>query len=188
MDEYMGIIKIFAGNFAPKGWAFCDGQLLSIAQNSALFSLLGTVYGGDGISTFALPDLRSRVPVHAGQSAGPGLSPYVIGQKSGTEQNVLTGGNLPAHTHPVSASFSADSGNATQAVVTSNASIATPGVQNGRTFNPTFGFSTAAPNTVVNGLSVTIGFTGSNLPVNNVQPVLGVNYIICLQGIYPSRS
>jgi len=187
MDEYIGIIKIFAGTFAPKGWAFCDGQILPISQYTALFSLLGTTYGGNGTSTFALPDLRSRVPVHAGQGAGPGLSPYLLGQASGTEHNSLTTGNLPAHTHPVSASFSADKGNATQSSATPNATIATPGVQDGRTFNPTFGYSTAAPNTVVNGLSVTVGVTGSNLPVNNIQPVLGVNYIICLEGIYPAR-
>ena len=88
----MGIVKIFAGNFAPRGWAFCNGQLLSIAQNSALFSLLGTTYGGDGITTFALPDLRSRVPIHVGQ--GLGLSNYILGETTGAENNTLTINNL----------------------------------------------------------------------------------------------
>jgi len=188
MDEYMGIIKIFAGTFAPRGWAFCDGQILQISQYNALFSLLGTTYGGNGATTFALPDLRSRVPIHAGQGAGPELSSYDIGQMSGTEHNSLTIGNLPAHTHPVSASFSANNGEASQSTVTPNAAIATPGVKVGRTFNPTFGFNTATPNTAVSGLSVTVGITGNSLPVNNIQPILGVNYIICLEGIYPSRS
>src|SRR3954470_22596670 len=99
MDPFIGQIILFAGNFAPKGWAFCSGQLLSIAQNSALFSLLGTTYGGNGQTTFALPDLRSRVPIHAGQ--GPGLTNYVQGEQTGVENVTLTTPQLPAHTHAV---------------------------------------------------------------------------------------
>ena len=95
MEDYIGIIKLFAGNFAPRAWAFCDGQLLSINQNTALFSILGTTYGGDGRTTFGLPDLRGRVPMHAG--SGPGLSPRRLGEKGGAENTTLTASNLPAH-------------------------------------------------------------------------------------------
>jgi len=186
MDEYLGIIKIFAGSFAPRGWAFCNGQLISIAQNSALFSLLGTTYGGDGIQTFALPDLRGRVPVHAGQ--GPGLSNYVLGERTGTENNTLTIANMPTHSHPVAATMSVSNENASQSAATSGASIATPGVPEGRDFNATFGFSTGAPNTPINGLNVNVGLSGGSQPINNVQPCLAINYIICIQGIYPSRD
>ena len=186
MDEFMGVIKIFAGNFAPKGWAFCNGQLLSISQNSALFSLLGTTYGGDGQTSFALPDLRGRAPIHFGQ--GPGLSNYIQGQVSGTETNSLTIANMPTHNHPVVASMSVSSQNADQAVAVSGASIASPGQQVSRNFEPTLGFNSAAPNVNVSGLSVQEGYAGGNTPVNNIQPILAVNYIICLYGIYPSRG
>src|SRR5215213_5859350 len=96
-DPYIGEIRMFAGNFAPRGWALCNGQLLSISQNTALFSLLGTMYGGNGQTTFALPDLRGRVPLHFGQ--GPGLSNYVEGEVGGTETVTLTTGEMPSHNH-----------------------------------------------------------------------------------------
>ncbi len=99
-DQFLGEIRLFAGNFAPSGWAFCDGQLLSISQNTALFALLGTTYGGNGINTFALPDLRDRVPIHAGQGAG--LSDRLLGESGGVDQVALTGAQLPAHAHPAS--------------------------------------------------------------------------------------
>ncbi|SEA00892.1 Microcystin-dependent protein [Arachidicoccus rhizosphaerae] len=188
MEEYLGVIKIFAGNFAPRGWAFCNGQLLSIASNTALFSLLGTVYGGDGITTFALPDLRSRVPVHAGASAGPGLQPYNLGQAIGTETTTLLTSNLPPHTHPVMASMSVDKGNASVPAASQNSTLAAPGYQNGRTFEATLGYSASEPNTQIGGLAVSVGITGSGIPINNIQPSLGVNYIICLAGVYPTRD
>ncbi|MES2132344.1 MAG: tail fiber protein, partial [Bacteroidota bacterium] len=120
MDEYMGMIKIFAGNFAPKGWLMCNGQILSIAQNSALFSLLGTTYGGDGVSTFALPNFQSRTPIGMGQ--GPGLSYRSQGEVSGTENNTLLLPNIPPHNHPAALSVSnADAG---QGAATVGASIA----------------------------------------------------------------
>ena len=103
-SPFIGQITLFAGNFAPRGWAFCNGQLLSIAQNTALFSILGTTYGGNGQTTFALPDLRGRVPVHAGQ--GPGLSNYDLGQQGGAESVTLTTAQMPAHTHPANANAS----------------------------------------------------------------------------------
>lgn len=183
---FIGSVMLFAGNFAPQGWAFCDGQLLSVAQNSALFAILGTTYGGNGRDSFALPDLRGRVPVHSGQ--GVGLSNYTLGESRGSETNTLFYGNMPAHTHPVSASMSANSGNATQSSATPNASVATPGTQDGRDFIPSFGFNTTKPDTPLNGLSITLGSAGGSQPVNNIQPSLGLNYIICLEGFIPSRG
>src|SRR5688572_18111229 len=109
MDEFIAIIKMFGGNFAPRGWALCNGQILSIAQNTALFSLLGTTFGGNGQTTFALPDLRGRVPIHPGQ--GPGLSNYSLGQQAGTETVTLTINNMPAHGHPFAVPASSAEGN-----------------------------------------------------------------------------
>jgi len=173
MDEpFIGTIVMFAGNFAPRGWALCNGQLLSIAQNTALFSILGTTYGGDGVSNFALPDLRGRVPIHPGQ--GPGLSPYVEGQRGGAESATLTSNQLPAHSHPVNCSNTTASRGGTTPVgnvlaVTNSAEIysATPNAQ----MSPQM-----------------IGNTGGNQPVAVVQPYLSVNFIIALQGIFPSRN
>lgn len=184
MDEYMGIIKIFAGNFAPRGWAMCNGQLLPISQYTALFSILGTTYGGDGVSTFALPNLQSRVPV--GMGRGPGLSLYTQGQLAGNEQNTLLIANLPVHTH--TAQFSVSSGNSGQSAATAGATIATPGTGSSRSFSATLGFNTSAPDTTLNANSVVNAATGGNAPVNNIQPVIALNYIICLQGIFPSRN
>ena len=186
MDEFIGVIKIFAGTYAPRGWAFCDGQLLPISQYQAVFALLGTTYGGNGTTTFALPDLRGRAPVHAGQ--GPGLSRYVLGQSLGTETNSLTVANMPSHTHPTMASMSVSAENASQSVATSGSAIAAPGQQVSRNFEPTLGFNTSAPSVPLAGLSVQVGIAGSSVPVNNIQPILTVNYIICLNGIFPPRD
>ncbi len=183
MDEYIGIIKIFGGNFAPKGWFTCNGQLLSIAQYSALFSLLGTTYGGDGITTFALPNLQSRAPIGMGQ--GPGLSYRAQGQVGGSENNTLLVPNIPPHNHPATLSVNnTDSG---QGVATTGASIATPGTLSGRTFTATLGYNTATPNTALNAASVTTAPIGQGMPVNNMQPFIAMNYIICWSGVYPSR-
>jgi microcystin-dependent protein len=180
MDEFIGIIKIFAGNFAPRGWAICNGQLMSISQNTALFSILGTTYGGDGQTTFALPDLKGRVPV--GQGTGPGLQTVDLGEVSGEQNHTLIQTEIPAHTHAALVS-SADS---TQAAATNGASIATPGSLAGRSFVSTLGFNTTPPNTALNPTSITP--TGGSQPHNNMQPYLGINYIICTDGLYPSRS
>jgi microcystin-dependent protein len=177
MDGVIGTIMMFAGNFAPRTWAFCDGQLLPINQYTALFSILGTTYGGDGRNTFALPDLRGRVSVHPG--SGPGLSTYRLGQKGGAEQNNLTNAQLPAIPLKVS------TGNATQTAATAGVSIATPGSTSGRTFAATEGFNTSTPDVALNPASIG---GGNSAPVNNVQPYGCVNYVICLNGIYPSRS
>jgi len=173
---FMGQIMMFGGNFAIRGWAFCDGQLLPISQHQALFSILGTTYGGDGRTTFALPDLRGRASMHPGN--GPGLSSRRLGEKGGTETNTLTSAEMP--NIPVKVS----SGNATQTAATAGSSIATPGTTSGRTFTATEGFNTASPDITLSG--ATTG--GNSQAVKNVQPFECVNYIIALEGPFPSRN
>ena len=177
MDPFIGQIIMFGGNFAPRNWAFCNGQLLNITSYQALFSILGTTYGGDGRTTFGLPDLRGRVAVS--QGSGPGLSNYQLGAKGGTETNQLISQNLP----PIPLNVS--SANASQSAATVGASIATPGSVDGRSFVPTLGFNTSTPDVTLNGASVQ---GGNSTPINNVQPYQVVNYIIALEGIYPPRS
>lgn len=169
-DPYMAEIRMFAGNFAPRNWAFCDGSILPIASNQALFSLLGTTYGGNGITTFALPDLRGRVPIHTGNSQGPGLSPYALGQIGGNESVQLAVANLPAHSHAIAASTSAGT--------TSSPAGAYPA--NTGSLDKEY---TNTPNT----LMAPMGNAGSNMPLSIMQPYTGVNFIICTAGIYPSR-
>lgn len=165
---FIGQISIFGFNFAPRGWAFCNGQILSIAQNTALFSLLGTTYGGNGTTTFALPNLQSRVPVHFGQ--GSGLSAYVLGQQAGTETVTLTAGQMPQHNHALNA-------------------FATTGTEtvpaNGVPAN-TQGSVNATANTAF--ASAAVGLAGSNQPHPNIPPYLALNFSIALEGIFPSRS
>lgn len=170
-ESFIGEIRYFAGNFAPRNWAFCDGQLLSIAQNQALFSIIGTIYGGDGRTTFALPDARGRAMLHAGQ--GPGLSLRQLGVNGGTQTNTLTVDQLPAHTHP-------------QRAATAGADSATPqGTLMGGTGRDSI-YSGAAADAVMSGAA--IGSTGGGRPVTNMQPFVTTNCIIALQGLYPSRQ
>ena len=183
MDEFMGIVKLFAGSYAPAGWALCNGQLMSISSNAALFSLLGNTYGGDGVTTFALPDLRGRVPLGAGK--GPVTSNYVAGQMSGVENVNLNVANLPAHSHATQVLV--NSGNATDAAPGRGASIAAPGTLNGRNFTATLGFNSTAPDTALNPASATSASVGSGTAVNILQPYLAMNYIICVNGLYPTR-
>lgn len=171
-EPFLGELRLFGGNFAPQGWALCNGQLLPINQNQALFSILGTTYGGDGRTTFALPDLRGRVPTHQGQ--GSGLSPYVIGETLGVESVTLNVNQMPAHQHTVNAS--ANKGNkaspigeypATDAAGITAEYNATPtGVMNAGVISP----------------------AGGNQPHENRQPTLVLTWIIALQGIFPSRN
>jgi len=184
MDPFLAEIVMFGGNFAPRGWALCDGQLLAISQNTALFSLLGTTYGGDGRTTFALPDLRGRAAVHAG--TGPGLTNRRLGERSGTEHNILNVTQIPSHSH--AASLKVSNADATVSAATQGASIATPGTSDGRSFTGTLGYGAGAPNVDLSAASVTTGNTGGNQSVNNMQPYEVVNYIICMQGAFPSRS
>jgi microcystin-dependent protein len=185
-SPYLASITLFAGNFAPRGYAFCQGQLLSISQNSAVFALVGTIYGGNGVSTFALPDLRSRVPIGAG--TGPGLSNIQQGQAAGVEQTTLLSTQMPQHTHTGTLT------NAGLPFVNSAATSATPaagsalGIASGadadlnnvavRVYVPSAGVSQ----------SVAIGTAGSNSPVDIRNPYLGLNYIFALEGIFPSRN
>lgn len=188
MEGYIGEIRWFAPNFAPKNWAYCNGQLLPISQNSALFSILGTTYGGDGRTTFALPDFRGRVAV--GTGTGPGLPTIDLGEVQGAETTTITVANMPTHTHTAAAKVTA-----TTAIGTKNAPIdGYPSIAMGRdstTGNPvqvnmygTTGGSQGAPNQV----HVTVGNSGAGMPLNNIQPSLGMHYIICLYGIFPSRG
>lgn len=175
----LGSLCLFAGNFEPRGWAFADGRLLAISQNTALFSLLGTTYGGDGRTTFALPDLRGRAPLSAGQ--GPGLSFYNLGQKGGVEAETLTIQQMPSHTHQATGTAR---GTLDVPSTTSpdNAVWAQPARDNiYATGTPTINM---APNTV----TVTVSPAGGSQPVSIMQPYLTLNWIIALQGIYPSRN
>lgn len=176
MDPFIGQVIMFAGNFAPRGWAFCDGQLLAIANYNALFSILGTTYGGDGRTTFGLPDLRGRVPVHPG--SGPGLSTYKLGQKGGAENVTLNVNQIPAHNHPSELTLNA--GNTAPA--TKNAA------NNILASSAIYGTGTADVAMNPGSIAGSIGNTGGGQGHTNVQPFNCVNYIIALEGTYPSRS
>ena len=170
MDPFIGQIQAFGFNFAPQGWARCEGQLLAIAQNSALFSLLGTTYGGDGRTSFGLPDLRGRSII--GQGNGPGLSPVSWGQKSGAENLTLTVNNMPSHNHGVSVS-----------VNTSNGEEAT---STGTLSSHTGAFNEESSGNVLGGVNQ--NSVGGNQSANIRNPYLGIYYCIALFGTYPSRS
>ena len=170
-DPFIGEIRMFAGTFAPRGWARCDGQLLDVSQNDALFSLLGTIYGGDGRTEFGLPDMRGRLPVHQGQ--GPGLSPRALGSKGGSETVTLTLQEIPNHSHELQCSTAAGDSDDP-----AGRFLAAP---------PTArSYRAIAPNTNLAGDKVQA--TGGSQPHNNLMPSLCVHFIIALVGIYPSRN
>jgi microcystin-dependent protein len=168
VEPYLGEIRWFAGNFAPRGWALCDGQILPINQNQSLYSLLGTTYGGDGRTSFALPDMRGRIPTHEGQGAG--LSSRALGEKSGSETFTITEQQMPTHTH----ALNADTANGTDSSAVNSLKA---GVRRGYT---------AEANTIMH--SDVISNTGGGQAVNNIPPVQGINCIIALQGIFPPRN
>ncbi|MCE3297233.1 MAG: microcystin-dependent protein [Crocinitomicaceae bacterium] len=180
MQEYMGIIKIFGGTFAPVGWMFCDGTLLPVNEYENLYRLLGTTYGGDGVSTFALPDLRSRIPLGAGQ--GNGLPLIGPGKQGGEEQHTLTIIEIPVHNHIGLVS----SQNATLEVASQGDLMAVPGTDASGSFVATNGFNAAMPNVTLNG--ATVSNTGANMPHENRQPFLAVNYLICVDGVFPPEG
>jgi microcystin-dependent protein len=184
MEEYIGIVKLFAGNFAPRGWALCNGQIMSIAQNSALFSILGTTYGGNGQTTFALPNLQGNVAIGAGNSPS---GSYVQGQTAGTTTTSILTSNLPTHVHAGVGTISVSTANATDSTPVAGASFAVPGSIVSRVFTPTLGFATSTPSVNL-ASSITTGATGSNIPISIMQPYLALTYIICLEGIFPSRN
>jgi len=178
-DNFLGEVRIFAGTFAPKGWAFCDGQLVPLSQNTALFSLLGTTYGGDGRTTFALPNLNGKVPIGAGQ--GPGLTTRYQGETGGQDNVTLQQTEMPAHSHTVTAGTIAIPGNS------GTGNQDTP--ENGYPATNTKSYSATTSGTMsipVN--SVLLSATGGGQPHNNLQPYLVVRYIIALQGIFPPRN
>lgn len=173
-EAFIGEIRVFAGNFAPKGWALCNGQLMAIAQNTALFSILGVTYGGDGKTTFALPNLQGRAPVQPG--AGPGLTNRTLGEQGGTATVTLLNTEMPAHSHvPQGYDGGATTASANGSVWSKTA---------GRTAPPFY--SVNAPNVSMSPQAV--GVAGGSQPHNNMQPYLGVNYIIALEGIFPMRG
>lgn len=175
MDQFVAEIRIFPFNFAPTGWAQCNGQLLQIRSNTALFSLLGTTYGGDGKSTFGLPNLQGSAPMHPGQ--GPGLSTYYLGESGGSPTVTLLQSEMPAHTHNLAA-HTQDPGdlnapNATRSLATSGGGSA----YNSNTTSNLVGLSPTA-----------VAPAGGSTPHNNLQPLLALNFCIALQGIFPPRS
>lgn len=167
-EPFLGMLAIYGFNFAPRGWAMCNGQILPIAQNTALFSLLGTTYGGNGQTTFALPNLQSRVPVHFGQ--GPGLSSYDLGQAAGTETVTLNVNEIPAHTHTIAATDADAASNKPEGNV----------LASGGSYAPTPNINMAASMVPPSG--------GGNQPHPNIQPYLALNFCIALEGIFPSRN
>jgi microcystin-dependent protein len=169
-EPFVGEIRMFAGNFAPRSWAFCDGQLLAISQNTALFSLLGTLYGGDGRTTFGLPDLRGRVPIHMG--TGPGLSQRQIGQKSGGETATVSAAQLPIHTHSWAAS----------------GDLAEDGSPAARTTATLTGSNLYGSGTPIPMSSLGTSSTGGGASHSNLMPTQCVHFIVALFGVFPSRN
>jgi microcystin-dependent protein len=166
---------MWAGNFAPVGWAMCNGQLLPISENDALYTLLGTTYGGDGVSTFGVPDFRGRAPLHWGQ--GTGLSPYVIGQQSGVEAVTVLTTQMPAHNHSLALQCNKDA----SATSLTNGLNGFPGATGASTY-------AAQADGLMGALPGAGGITGGSQPHDNMQPFLAVTFIIATSGIYPSQS
>ncbi len=195
MNGVIGEIRGFAGNFSPRTWAFCNGDLLAISSNTALFSILGTTYGGDGRTTFALPDLRGRAPI--GQGHGPGLSSRPLGQRSGLEQSTLNALTMPSHNHfatwtegASSVSIGASTTDATEAEPgdTLTLGVADAGGNSAIYTTGANDVTLKAGGSVSVAGTVTINNSGSGQPFNNMMPYLTINWIICMQGVYPSRS
>lgn len=174
-NPYVGEIRMFGGNFAPSGWMFCSGQLLPISENETLFQLIGTTYGGDGQSTFALPDLQGRVPLHMGQ--GPGLQNYQLAETGGVESVTLTANQLPAHPHPVRTAATGQTVSPAGAILADATSVQA-GV---RTYN-------AAVTPLAPMHPGSVGPAGGSQPHENLQPTVAISFIISLFGIFPSQT
>jgi microcystin-dependent protein len=172
-DPFIGEIRMFGGNFAPAGWALCEGQLLAISENDALFTLIGTTYGGDGQTTFALPDLRGRLPIHAG--TGPGLSPRTIGEQDGVENVTLTNPQLPLHTHVPQALSTPGTGPSPSSAIWASTNTGAIYRASGPAAGVTMNTNAIAP-------------IGGSQPHTNMQPYLCINFIISLYGIFPTQS
>ncbi|GAA4875125.1 phage tail protein [Ferrimonas pelagia] len=176
-DPYLGEIRMFAGTFAPLHWAFCNGQLIAISENQALFSLLGTTYGGDGRSSFGLPDMRGRLPMHQGQ--GPGLSNRIIGQRFGTETVTLTPAEIPPHQHTMAASSEIANSSSPQNAVLAHQVDDTLYTPNGTAIDGSKLMSMA---------DSAVSPTGDNRGHNNLMPSQCLSFIIAMHGVYPSRN
>ncbi|MGV7108079.1 phage tail protein [Flavobacterium sp. U410] len=182
-EPFIGEIKIFGFYFAPQSYQLCAGQIMSIAQNTALFSLLGTTYGGNGQTTFALPDLRGRMPI--GQGQGPGLPSYTIGQMAGTVTTTLLSSNMPQHIHTL---------NSVQVKLQANSGTADENAPGGNfpaiALSPVYTGNGPSPNTYTGGaqISGTTDITGANIPFSIMNPYLAINYSIAIYGIFPSRN
>lgn len=178
MEGTLATIMMFGGNFAPLGWALCQGQILAIAQNTAVFALIGTFYGGNGQTTFALPDLRGRVPVGTGQ--GPGLPDVVLGEQFGTETISMAANNIPSHTHAVTLKQAISSHDATEDEAVGNIPC---------NAGPDLYAAPASANASLAAGTFTIQpSSGSSQPFNLVQPVLCLTFIFCMQGVFPARN
>ena len=171
-DQFLGELRAFGFNFAPKGWAFCNGQLLSIQQNAALFGLLGTTYGGNGVTTFQLPNLQSRVPMHFGQA--PGGTSYTEGELGGVESVTLSSTQMPTHIHMLNGVSASGNTNRPSNVLYASGSTGNEAFYGGGALQP------LTPST--------IGPTGQNQPHTNLQPYLAINWCIALEGLFPSRN
>jgi len=168
-DPFVGEIRMFGGNYAPRGWTFCNGALMAISQNETLFTLIGTTYGGDGQSTFGIPNLLGRIPVHQGTNAG---TPYSLGQMSGTESVTLTAGQMPVHTHPLNCG-----------TATGTATTAAGNILAGSTLSP---YTATAADSSMNNQSVSVA--GGSQPHDNMMPYLCISFILSLEGIFPSQG
>jgi microcystin-dependent protein len=180
MEPFLGQVCLFSFSIIPRGWAPCNGQLMAIAQNTALFALIGTTYGGDGITTFALPDLRGRAALNAGH--GPGLSSRIMGEASGTENVTLISTQMPAHNHPMMVSATPATSNTPNGNVLAVSNGSVPSLEASASVN-TYG-------TQINGMAnpQTIGLSGGSQPHYNMQPYLVMNYCIATSGIFPSQG
>ncbi len=180
MDGVIGYTTLFAGSFAPKNWAFCQGQLIAISQNTALFSILGTQFGGDGRVTFGLPNLQGRAVIGAGQ--GPGLSQYIIGETGGLEATTMTTSEMPGHSHTIQATITPSAATTVSTNSPANAvyGTGTETLYIGSLTTPVFMQEYQS--------NVTMGLAGSNGALLTMQPVLGLNYVICMYGLFPVRN
>lgn len=191
MEGYIGEVRLFAGNFAPRAWMLCQGQSLSIAEYTPLYALIGTMYGGDGQQTFLLPDLRGRRAVHSGNSTGPGLEPIYIGEVGGNESITVLSSQMPAHSHGITATMT---GTATLNYLNDSAAAGlTP--QNNFFAISSENFYAANPDTTLapaivttNVASMSLSVAGGSQPIPTITPYLALNYVICLEGIFPSRN
>nr|WP_320022324.1 tail fiber protein [uncultured Draconibacterium sp.] len=183
MVGYIGEIRFFAGNFAPRGWMFCEGQVLIIREYAPLFAIISSYYGGDGRNNFALPDLRQRVAIGTGR--GPGLSYYQLSQKGGSSELTLSEQQMPQHTHTMKAAQeNGDLNSPSEAYPAASNGVITAGRDNYPYQNAAY--SNQTPNTQMNGVAISVA--GQSIPHNNMQPYLACNYLICADGLFPSRN